>query len=125
MKKQTVYTEVPVSEGLPEVNQDGNSELLFCYDEEGSENVCYYFSTTKRWHNRFGGIEVVKSWLKKKENIIIFTESELKKIAGDAFEAGEKRQYHDLKKAYNENYNWEAAEPHTPTKEQYLSNLLK
>jgi len=121
----TVYLEVPVSERLPEI-----FGMQLCTVKVKDDGITFFpvsyvqFDTIKGdWTNpSISGISCeVISWFEKKENVILFTESELKewhnKLVGDAFEAGflnGHSQGADIEKFTNH-----------PDKEQYLSNLLK
>lgn len=50
---------------------------------------------------------------------------QLEKVIGDAFEAGMKRQYHELKKAYNSSFDWLLSEKTTPTQDQYIQQAIE
>ena len=90
IKSQTVYTEVPVSERLPEqmfnvVNHgDGFKTAYFHKDAHISE----------QWSDDTSGRRLTfpDIWLEKKEDQIVMSESQFneltKQIAGDAFQAG-------------------------------------
>lgn len=51
--------------------------------------------------------------------------AQLEKIIDDAFQAGQKREYHEFKRAYNDVYKWEEAEEHISTKSQYIKQAIE
>jgi len=111
MKKQTVYTEVPVSERMPE--ETGWYSCIYGAD---LKDFLWYDATARLFFGKIGKVNYVTHWLDKKTDQVIMSKEDFLKAIGDAYDAGEN---HESQRLF-------AMKPAPSfTKEQYLSNLLK
>ncbi len=98
IKTQTIYTEVPVNERLPEIGVDVFVNMEWQSGKQIKAGLKKVKEDDCDWRTSDDNSEIsysltVKTWLEKYENKIILTLEELneikKKVAGEAFEAGE------------------------------------
>jgi len=111
IKEQTVYTEVPISERLPE--EYGWYSTLYLANLQD-----FFWFESGNFYNpedRETPINVTH-WLEKKENQVVMSLEDFKRVIGETFNAG-----------YNHGFGQSEFEGEsvTPNKEQYLSNLFK